>query len=205
MTYLYPDATLIVCCKAPVPGQVKTRLQPTLSAEQAAEAHRQLTRMTLERAFRKPLCQVALYCSPDTNHPFFDQCAQDYPLSLSVQHGDDLGQRMHNAFVESLSQYRHAILIGCDCPSLTVADLEQAMTSLKNGYDVVIAPAQDGGYVLIGMNQPQAALFDGMRWSHSGVMQESRRRAMQANLKLHELALQRDIDTAADWLQYSAQ
>ncbi|MGR8930462.1 MAG: TIGR04282 family arsenosugar biosynthesis glycosyltransferase [Gammaproteobacteria bacterium] len=201
MNYLYPDTSLIIFCKAPIPGQVKTRLQPALTPEQAAEAHRKLTLMTLERAFNKMLCPVTLCCSPDNTHPFFQQCAQNYPLSLSTQHGDDLGQRMHNAFVEAFSEYRHAVLTGCDCPSLTVQDLEQAIKRLESS-DAVIAPAEDGGYVLIGLNAPQAALFGDMRWSHCDVMANTLERARQASLTVFELGLQQDIDTVADWKRY---
>jgi uncharacterized protein len=202
MTTLFPDSVLLIFCKAPVAGQVKTRLQPALTATQAATVHRQLTRLTLDRAFQRPLCAVQLYCSPDTNHSFFEQCAKDYPLLLSAQRGADLGERMLNAFSDALSQYRHAILIGCDCPSLTVDDLQQALTALQNGQDAVIAPAEDGGYVLIGLNVPQPALFEDMVWGSEKVMEETRRRAKLASISLHELARQWDVDTAEDWARY---
>lgn len=202
MSYLFPDSALIIFCKAPVAGQVKTRLQTDLKAEQAAEAHRQLTLMTLERAFRRPLCPVLLCCAPDSDHPFFQQCVNKYPLTLTIQHGAELGQRMHNAFAETLSLYRQAVLIGCDCPSLTVQDLQQAFEALENNNDAVIAPAEDGGYVLIGMNAPQAILFENMRWGHSKVAEETRHRAVQANLRLHELDRQWDVDTFKDWQRY---
>jgi len=87
MTYLFPDSVLLIFCKAPVAGQVKTRLQPTLTAEQAVAAHRQLACLTLERAFLQPLCEVRLYCAPDTVHAFFQQCARAYPLTLAAQRG----------------------------------------------------------------------------------------------------------------------
>lgn len=202
MNYLFPDSALIIFCKAPVAGQVKTRLQPAMTAEQAANAHKQLTLMTLERAFEEPLCPVFLYCSPSTEHPFFQQCVQDYPLTLATQRVDDLGLRMHNAFIEVLSDYRHVVLTGCDCPSLSTQDLQQAFEALKNDNDVVIAPAEDGGYVLIGLNAPQRMLFEDMRWGNAQVMQETRHRASLAKLKLQELGVQWDVDTIADWQRY---
>jgi len=202
MTTLFPNSVLLIFCKAPVAGQVKTRLQPTLTAIQAAAAHRQLTGLTLNRAFQQPLCDVQLYCAPDSNHSFFEQCIKDYPLVLSAQRGVDLGDRMQNAFSDALSQYRHAILIGCDCPSLTVDDLQEALTALQNGQDAVIAPAEDGGYVLIGLNAPQPVLFEDMVWGNEKVMAETRHRAKQASISLHELARQWDVDTAEDWARY---
>lgn len=204
MTYLFPDSVLLIFCKAPIAGQVKTRLQPALSAEQTAAAHRQLTLMTLARAVQQPLCEVRLYCAPDTGHEFFRQCAEDYPLALATQCGDDLGECMLNAFSDALSRYRHAVLIGCDCPSLTVGDLQQALTALQNGNDAVIAPAEDGGYVLIGLNAPQPVLFSGISWGNEQVMAQTRRRAAGASLTVQELARQWDVDTAQDWDRYLA-
>lgn len=204
MNYLFPDSVLLIFCKAPVPGQVKTRLQPELSAEQAASAHIELTQMTLARAFEKPLCPVELYCSPDTEHPFFKQCAEQYPVSLATQRGDDLGIRMLYAFNESLASYRHALLIGCDCPSLTIADLTYAFEALQSGYDAVLAPAEDGGYVLLGMNEPQPVLFENMVWVNATVMAESRRRATEAKLKICELNTQWDVDDIKDWRRFRA-
>ncbi|MBL6987088.1 MAG: TIGR04282 family arsenosugar biosynthesis glycosyltransferase [Methylobacter sp.] len=202
MPYLYPDSVLLIFCKAPIAGQVKTRLQPRLTANQAVSVHRQLTRLTLDRAFQQPLCAVQLYCTPDINHSFFDQCIKDYPLVLSTQRGADLGDRMLNAFSEALAQYRHAILIGCDCPSLTVDDLQQALAALQNGQDAVIAPAEDGGYVLLGLNAPQPALFEDMVWGNENVMKETLLRAQHSLILVHELARQWDVDTVEDWDRY---
>lgn len=202
MTYLFPDSVLLIFCKAPIAGQVKTRLQPALSSDEAAAAHRQLTLMTLARAVQQPLCEVRLYCAPDTGHAFFRQCAEDYPLTLAAQCGDDLGERMLNAFSDALSSYRHAVLIGCDCPSLTVDDLREALAALQNGSDAVIAPAEDGGYVLIGLNAPKPALFSGMSWGNEQVMVQTRYRAAGASLAVHELARQWDVDTVEDWHRY---
>lgn len=202
MSYLFPDSVLLIFCKAPIAGLVKTRLQPALTAEQAVAAHMQLARMTLDRAVLQPLCEVQLYCSPDTRHAFFQQCAEDYPLTLATQRGVDLGERMLNAMAEALSRYRHAILIGCDCPSLTPGDLRQALTILQNGKDAVIAPAEDGGYVLIGLNAVQRVLFENMAWGNENVMAETRRRAAEASIELHELATQWDVDNPEDWARF---
>lgn len=202
MNYLYPDSVLLVFCKAPIPGRVKTRLMPDLNAEQAAFAHMELTAMTLDRAFEKALCPVRLYCAPDAEHQFFKRCADVYPLTLKVQNGTDLGLRMLNAFTEALEVYRHAVLIGCDCPSLTVSDLERAFEALRNGHDVVFAPAEDGGYVLVGLNSPEAILFENLVWGNESVMAETRRRAAEAKLKVYELATQWDVDEIDDWNRF---
>jgi len=204
MTYQFPDSVLLVFCKAPLAGQVKTRLQPALSAEQAVAAHIDLSKMTLERAVTEALCPVLLYCAPDSEHPFFQQCAAEYPLSLKQQRGSDLGERMHNAFAEALADYRQVVLIGCDCPSLTVDDLRQALTALQNGNEVVIGPASDGGYVLIGLNALQPDLFKNMAWGTNQVLAETRLRIGKTHRHLHELIEQWDVDTIADWERYLA-
>ena len=198
----YPDCVLLVFCKAPIAGQVKTRLQPSLNAEEAVAAHIQLTRLTLSRAFAQTLCDVQLYCAPDIHNVFFQACAQDYPLALVRQEGDDLGLRMHNAFKKALISYRHAIIIGCDCPSLTINDLKQAFAALQNGADVVMGPAADGGYVLIGLNQPQAILFENMPWGTDAVASQTCRRAAQNGLTVMKLRQQWDVDYIEDWQRF---
>ncbi|MBS3964104.1 MAG: TIGR04282 family arsenosugar biosynthesis glycosyltransferase [Methylomonas sp.] len=200
----FPDSVLLIFCKAPIPGQVKTRLQPTLSAEQAAQAHRQLSIMTLNQAFQQPLCSVELHCAPDSHDHFFQDCARRYPLTLKTQRGADLGERMQHAFADALSRYRHVLLMGCDCPSLSCDDLRQALMKLHEGYDAVIAPADDGGYVLIGLNQAQPGLFSDMTWGHDQVMAATRRRAEANGLSLYELDRQWDVDNYQDWQRYLA-
>lgn len=202
MQYEFPDSALLIFCKAPIAGQVKTRLQPALNSEQAAEAHRHLTLITLKRATEQALCPVILFCAPDSKHPFFQACAETYSLMLAEQVGSNLGERMHNAFAVSLAQYRHVVLTGCDCPSLKPADLRQALAILHGEADVVIAPAEDGGYVLIGLSAPQPQLFRDMPWGTEQVMIKTRERAKQAEIEIYELPKQWDIDTIFDWQRY---
>jgi uncharacterized protein len=156
----------------------------------------------LERAFRQSLCEVRLYCAPDPDHGFFQQCAATYPLSLHRQQGANLGERMQTAFADALHTCRHVVLIGCDCPSLTVENLQQAFAVLIDGADLVLGPAEDGGYVLIGMSQSQVELFANMPWGSNMVMTETRRRVIEVGLKLHELAEQWDVDTVEDWRRF---
>jgi rSAM/selenodomain-associated transferase 1 len=204
MAYQFPDSLLLIFCKAPIAGQVKTRLQPELSAEQAAAAHRRLSRFTLDRAFQHALCPVRLYCAPDSLHPFFSECAAEYPLTLANQGSGHLGEKMHQAFVEALADYPNAVLIGCDCPSLTLADLRLAFSYLQAGKPAVIAPAEDGGYVLIGLNAPQPALFENIVWGGEQVLQDTLQRAAEAGIEVEQLDRQWDVDTAADWQRFLA-
>ncbi|MGJ0489259.1 TIGR04282 family arsenosugar biosynthesis glycosyltransferase [Methylobacter sp.] len=204
MTYKYPDTVLMVFCKAPVPGQVKTRLTPALTAEQAADVHVQLTERALKLATQSRLCPVQLWCAPSIDHDFFTASAAAYSLELKQQQGTDLGERMHLAFESALAAYSHALLMGCDCPSLTESDLEEAIKALREDQDLVLAPAEDGGYVMIGLNRPCPELFTGMIWGTSQVLAQTRARIDQLHLRHYELSEQWDLDTVRDMDRYRA-
>jgi rSAM/selenodomain-associated transferase 1 len=202
--YRYKDCVILIFCKAPVPGQVKTRLSPYLTSVQAAQIHIELSLKTIRLATKSPLCAVQLYCAPTIEHPFFVATASDYPLLLCQQQGHNLGERMHHAFVAALSTYRHALLMGCDCPSLTATDLQVACTALREGHDVVLAPAEDGGYVLIGLNQAQPALFKDIDWGTASVFAQTQQRIRQQHLNCHLLPEQWDVDLPEDLQRYRA-
>ncbi len=204
MTYKYPNAVLMIFCKAPIPGQVKTRLIPELTAGQAAELHIELSTKTLQRAIQSRLCPIQLWCSPTTGHDFFSESEAAYPLVLKQQQGAGLGERMHHAFCSALADYSLALLMGCDCPSLIEQDLEQALTALSQQNEVVLAPAEDGGYVLIGLNRPHPELFDNMPWGTTRVLDETRNRIERHKLRHHELSEQWDVDTPEDLERYRA-
>ena len=200
--YLYPDAVLLIFCKAPIAGQVKTRLLPTLTAEQAMQLHSELSLSTLQRATQQPLCAVQLWCTPTTDHDFFISAAHNYGLTRQLQQGSDLGERMNHALCTALKSYQRAALIGCDCPSLTTQELASAISALNDKTTAVFSPAEDGGYVLIGLNRPQAELFTNIPWGSEQVMVETRARCQQFGIIYHELAEQWDVDTPVDLARY---
>jgi rSAM/selenodomain-associated transferase 1 len=204
MTYKYPDAVLMIFCKAPIAGQVKTRLTTELTAEQAVQVHIELTQKTLQLATQNNLCPVQLWCTPSTDHSFFTASAQTYHVILQQQKGDNLGERMNNAFCLALNSYSRALLIGCDCPSLTIQDLEAALIALNQENYCVLAPAEDGGYVLIGLNQPHPELFDDIPWGTELVYKHTCARLKQYNLRYHALKQQWDLDTTKDLARYRA-
>jgi uncharacterized protein len=200
--YLYPDAVIMVFCKAPIPGQVKTRLIPPLTGAEAAQLHCELTEKTLKTATQNRLCEVSVWCSPTIDHPFFTMLEQTYSIARCLQQGADLGERMHHAFGQALARFSSAIIIGCDCPSLTSDDLDQALSLLTQGKQCVFAPAEDGGYVLIGLKQSQATLFDNMPWGTNEVLGLTRARLQSLNLDFQELNTQWDLDTVDDLRRY---
>jgi rSAM/selenodomain-associated transferase 1 len=204
MTYKYPDAVLMIFCKAPLAGQVKTRLTSEITAEQAMQVHIELTQRTLQLTTISNLCPVQLWCTPSTDHSFFAVSAQTWHVTLKQQQGIDLGERMNHAFCSALNTCSYALIMGCDCPSLTEQDLEAALTALNQGKCCVLAPAEDGGYVLIGLNQPHPELFSNMPWGTELVLERTRARIKQYNLRYQELKQQWDLDTPDDLVRYRA-
>ena len=204
MTYLHPQASLAVFCKAPIPGQVKTRLIPDMTAQQAADVHMLLTNRLLSWLVKAELCPITLWCSPDTSHPFFQSCAVEYGISLKEQKGTDLGGKMQYAIASQLKSSSQVLLIGCDSPSVRQRDVSDMIERLQSVDDVVLAPAEDGGYVMIGCREDYPILFSNMEWSMSNVSDETRLRAIQSGIRLSSLGTQWDIDNYIDWQRFCA-
>lgn len=202
MKHKFPNAVIQVFCKAPIAGQVKTRLMPHLSAKQAAQVHRRLSRRTLELVSSSALCPIELWCSPDILHPFFKELSRQFPITLHTQSSGNLGQRMHRAILHSSQTYNQLILIGCDCPSLTLSDLNEALTALSTHKNIVLAPAEDGGYCLIGMNTPHLELFTDIHWGTSEVLKSTQKKIQALALNNHELNTQWDVDNYTDYLRF---
>lgn len=184
---------VMVFCKAPVPGEVKTRLMPEYSGEEAAEIHRQLAHETLEDGLLLKDVALELWCAPDDNHELFQEY-QAKGYSLHVQSGADLGERMSNAFAWNP---KPGILIGTDCPTIDAAYLQQSLFALKNN-DVVLAPAEDGGYGLIGLHGPKPELFQGITWSTDTVLSSTLKKCESAGLKVEQLPQIWDVDHPED-------
>ena len=192
----------IVFSRAPVPGQVKTRLIPRLGATGAAYLYRTLVRQTLARIAESAIAAGRLYCTPTLNDPFLARQARDFGLTLHLQSGCDLGERMYQALLETLRLYDTALLIGCDCPTLSADDLNLAFEKLTAGYECVIGPAEDGGYYLIGMHCADRRVFAGIDWEQGNVLLKTRKQMRKLNWKTYELAKRWDLDRAADLDRY---
>lgn len=198
MNLPFPDARIMVFAKAPVAGAVKTRLIPVLGAQGAAALQTTLARHCIATAVEARLCPVELWCSPDMNHPFFTQCSTDYGVTLREQQGNDLGARMAHAFDTVLQQNPYAVIIGTDCPALTAQDLRTALDILWDGFDAVIGPAEDGGYVLLGLRKAAPLLFEDITWGSCEVLALTRERLKRLQWRWHELAPRRDVDRPED-------
>ena len=196
MTYRFPSARILVFARAPEPGRVKTRLLPDLSEAAAAELHQRLTRRTVQMALASQLAPVDLYCTPDTQHSFFREMAEA-GARLQVQTGRDLGERMQQAFAAVLAESDRVLLIGTDCPVMTAHYLQQALEALEQT-QVVVGPAEDGGYVLLGLRQVVSSLFTGIDWGTERVMAQTREALGRAGIRWRELETLWDIDLYQD-------
>ena len=200
----YPQARLIIMSKAPIPGKVKTRLIPLLGAVGATECHRMLLEQTLAGLCGAALCPVELSCSPDVQHEFFIRARRRYPLQLTAQVPGDLGQRMSHAVAHALREADRVVVVGADCPAMTPADIDTALRQLGEGADVVLGPARDGGYYLIGLRRHHPALFAGIEWGGADVLETTRARLAGLDLTEHLLATRYDIDTPSDYQAWQA-
>ena len=195
---IHPDAALMVFAKAPVPGEVKTRLSNMLGARGAASLYVSMVRHILSRLSGCTLNPIQLWCAPDCQHPFFSSCRREFSVRLSAQAQGDLGQRMHSAFQFTLKSSPYALLIGTDAPELTDSMIKDSFMALESGKDAVFIPALDGGYVLVGLRKPVKGVFAGIQWGSKNVMKETRRRLRKHHLDWLELPPCGDIDTKKD-------
>lgn len=181
---------MLVLARAPVPGRVKSRLVPRLGEWRAARLHARLTAHALRTA-------AAAGCGPVELH------------DTARQRGADLGARMQHALSRALRRHRAAILIGADCPALLPVHLQRAARLLAGACEVVLAPAEDGGYVLIGAKRLPAHAFSGIAWGSSTVYETTVRKLSQAGCRWRALPTLWDVDRPEDlerirWLRFAS-
>ncbi|MDP8994087.1 MAG: TIGR04282 family arsenosugar biosynthesis glycosyltransferase [Pseudomonadota bacterium] len=182
---------IVIFAKAPVAGQVKTRLIPALGADGAARLARDMIVRAVEEA-RATGLKVELCGDPDP-HGWYD----GPPLRLSSQGEGDLGERLARAAQRALSQAGAVLLIGADCPGLDRARMRAAAEALAS-HDAVIHPAEDGGYVLLGLRRFDLSLFEGIAWSTAAVAGATITRIEALGWSLQVGATLRDVDEPAD-------
>jgi rSAM/selenodomain-associated transferase 1 len=198
MTASAASCRIVVFAKAPEPGKVKTRLIPALGEAGAAALHRRLVMHSLRAAQEADLGPVELWCAPDTRHAFFAECERDFGVSLHSQCEGDLGARMRRAIETILERAKRAILVGSDIPALSAQYLRDAERALSGARDVVIGPAEDGGYVLIGLERSDPELFRDIPWGEPEVLAETRGRIAALRWRCFELPALWDVDRPED-------
>lgn len=189
---------LIILTRYPEPGKAKTRLIPALGAEGAADLHRQMTAYTLAQVklLRHRSLTVEVWFAGGDRVQMQTWLGTD--LIYQPQPEGDLGDRMAQAFQTAFdSGVEAAIIIGTDCPELTDVRLTEALQALQQT-DLVLGPATDGGYYLIGLRRFVPALFKSIAWSTDRVFQQTIDLASNLNLSLTTLPTLTDVDRPDD-------
>ncbi len=200
---------LILFAKSPEPGQVKTRLTPCLSRIDAAKLQesfiKDLLNTTQELTETDTTLQCMMACTPEIDHPFFKYCSEKYDLRFILQKGDDLGERMYNAFFWGFKNgFEKIVIIGCDSPTLPRNFIRQAFENLSET-DLVVGPSLDGGYYLIGARKITdkeqkdfSEIFTGLAWGTESVLSNTLKILNQQKYNYKLLPFWYDIDTPAD-------
>ncbi|MBK1644346.1 flagellar biosynthesis protein FlgB [Thiocapsa imhoffii] len=197
----FPEARILVFAKAPVPGRVKTRLTPVLTPARAAALAHDLLVECVERLTRTALAPLELWCAPDSSHPCFQALAAAHGLSLHRQQGRDLGERLAWATAEALRRSEAVLLVGTDSPELDAEYCARALAGLEQAPSV-IGPAEDGGYVLLGLKTMVPEIFRDMPWGSATVGALTRSRLHGLGHDCIQLPMLWDLDRPADLERY---
>jgi rSAM/selenodomain-associated transferase 1 len=199
-----PGTRAALFARSPEPGFVKTRLISTLGRDGAVELYRGMLADALRAVEGVSAERRMLYLLEPDRDGGGAACAQPFAwrdvagVEVREQRGAGLGERLSAAFAELLdARGTRAVVFGADCPALDAATLDRALAELER-HDVVLGPASDGGYVLIGLARPCASLFEGVPWSTDRVLERTLERAREAGLTTHLMPMLADVDTAGD-------
>ncbi|MCB2376695.1 TIGR04282 family arsenosugar biosynthesis glycosyltransferase [Hymenobacter sp. BT635] len=185
---------LLVFARQPELGRVKTRLARTIGDGAALAVYEELLAHTHAVTAELPVRRLVWLAEekPGGAAPFWPGYEEH------IQSGLDLGARMQAAFAYSFGQgATAAVIIGTDCPTLSAGHVREAFAALRT-HEVVVGPAADGGYYLLGMQRLQPAFFQNKTWSTDSVLAELLADARQLNLRVHQLPVLRDVDTEED-------
>lgn len=186
---------LAVFAKRPIPGEVKTRLTPVLSPEQAAGIYWAMVQDTW--ALVSELAHVEPYLFVDKPWEGFDVLAAG--RSVFIQQGVDLGSRMLSC-LQSLTthNFKPSVVIGTDSPTLPTAYVQAAFDLLQGEDDAVLGPAEDGGYYLVGCRRPHPKMFDGVSWSSDQTLAQTRSAFGAVGYRTRLTPVWRDVDAIGD-------
>jgi hypothetical protein len=188
-------AALIILQKNEELGKVKTRLAVTVGEEKALEIYRILISYTYQVIQDLPLTTYIFFSN------FIPNSVADIPSNfvLRLQEGENLGERMSNAFqLLFKSGYQRILILGTDCAQLESRHITDAIQKLDEK-DVVIGPAEDGGYYLLGMKKSTTSLFEGIEWSTSQVFSQTIEKLTRAELSYGIIETLSDVDVEEDW------
>ncbi len=183
--------------KVPAAGNVKTRLQPFLSGEQCAELAASFLRDTVNKIVQTAVPLIIAF-APTEKRSEMRELLPNQPLLLA-QTGDDLGEKMFNAFRFAFSQNSDAVvMIGTDSPTFPSEFVAQAFEMLSNN-DAVLGATADGGFYLIGLRENYKEIFAAVEWSSPETFEQTKANIERLDLKLALLSAWYDVDTPDDF------
>ncbi len=188
---------MILFTRTPLAGRIKTRLQPECSPKQAAEIASIMIEETVRIALARWPGPVELCVWPGAHHALFRRIASAFDLPVNLQTAGNLGDKMQNAMTQA--GFPCAVM-GCDVPHCPPATLKQAFCALEAG-ECVVGPATDGGYYLLGLQQPAPELFEHIRWGEKSVLTDTLDRALDIGLTLDRLDTMNDVDSFHDLVE----
>lgn len=194
-------SALAVFAKAPIPGHAKTRLAAGLGEMAAAEFYGRMLTGLLER-LAEPRLQAEryLFAARDKDLAWFEGYRERWELRVQV--AGDLGARLDSAFRRLFAvSCKRVVIVGADAPDLGPTDVQLAFDQLRR-HDLVLGPAHDGGYYLIGLKSPLSELFKGIDWGTPAVLAQTLVAVSELRLRVGLLRPLPDIDTYQDWLVY---
>jgi len=191
------DIVIAQFTKTPIPGQVKTRLTPFLTDQQACDVHQKLVAHVAQSVH---IDGVTNELWSNQGGAFVEGLAARLGYIHHLQQGDDLGQRLAHTVRSVLTRASALCIVGSDCPYFTQHYLRDAFTRLsKPNIDLVIGPAKDGGYVFIALKHDYAALFEGIPWGTERVFDQTMMAADSLELSVEVLEPLGDIDRPEDY------
>lgn len=199
------QSRLLVFARVPLLGRVKSRLAASIGNEAALETYRELLAITREAVVASGVPVTVWLAETAGPIPTAAETREWPALAVQCQPVGDLGERMAAAFYHAFAEGAgRVVIIGTDCPGLRAAHLTHAFAALAE-HDVVLGPATDGGYYLLGLRAPCPALFENKQWSTPTVLAETVAEARRLGLRVTLLAELRDVDDAADLAEWRAQ
>ena len=194
---------LVVVAKAPVPGEVKTRLYPKLTIDEATDLYRCFLQDRIKEIGRLTEIDLAISYTPEESKEYFSRFITN-GFHLFPQRGKNLGERLSNIFKDKLADKYDAVsIIDSDTPDLPRSIVQQSFQLLmSNGVDAVFGPCDDGGYYLVAMRRPQPDLFQHIPWSTEAVLAATLERANAIGLKAELLPRWNDLDTFEDLIEF---
>jgi len=190
---------LLVFAKAPLPGRVKTRLAATLGNEEAARIYRALGSRVVDQLRGGPY-RTVIYYDPPEDRALFESWFGTEGLEFEAQPTGGLGRRLTEGFRRGFLTGELVCAVGTDAPGVDRHRVEEAFETVASvsGPAVALGPAMDGGYYLVALNRPAPAIFEGIPWSTSGVLEKSMERARAQGFHTSLLPMLADVDRPED-------